>query len=341
MSVPTLQNGPWVFNVNNTFTDATYTNVTRWALWKVKDVLASFTEWSVIASTNGTDLANIGAGGDIDYWDAYTDAVTNSWVILENSVTGEQLCIYNSNANSQMINIYWSVTGGFGADGTTSAVPTVTEATDLVSTSGYFTGVSGSLDGVSVSGMISADGKCTRIYVRQRHSGTYFAGQLILLEELLNTPAQWISTHKRCAMLMDIARFSETGTAQSPLMSYADGEIWDCYIEDATPTEAHHLVYAMGECYGTGIYNKTAPIVSNVSTALGWVTGAIASPISIFKSGSTYGGYCGCLQDIFWAPRHHNSLDCYPSDSSRAWIKFGCFLVPWNGDAPTEALELV
>ena len=54
MSVPTLENGPWTFNVNNFISEDLQEDTYKHLWMEMKDVLASFTEWSVVASADGT-----------------------------------------------------------------------------------------------------------------------------------------------------------------------------------------------------------------------------------------------------------------------------------------------
>lgn len=339
MSVPSLENGPWAFDVNNTYSDASYANVARWAIWQAKEIIAGFSaHWSVVASTDGSTVKQIGDASP-DLWVAATDIVDDSWIILENGTTGEQLCFHMTDSNFTAINIYWSATGDYATSGgTTTAPPSVTEVSEIFGWSAgvYFFGSSTYPDSVSVNGMISDDGKCTRIFFRCREVTTY-GTQVILLEELLDTPSEWTSTHKRCAYLIDSTEYGTGPIGQGPRLTDMDRQKWDCFLQHATLADAHKEAYPTAECYGTSLSAGTGIPIFNVTTSLGWVTGGIACPIGIIRPNNDYGGALGRIQDMYWAPAGDDSLDTYPSGGSKVWIKFGCLLVPWNGSTPSEA----
>jgi len=61
-------------------------------------------------------------------------------------------------------------------------------------------------------------------------------------------------------------------------------------------------------------------------------------PIGLFRETGSYGGMLGRLADIYWAPLNHASLDNYPGDASYQWVKWGCYVVPWNGTEPLDAV---
>jgi len=340
MSVPSLENGPWTFNVSNTFSDATPANVAAWSVWEIKEILAGFSQWSVVASTDGTTVRQVGAGSP-DLWTAYTDIVEDSWIILENTTTGEQVCFHMTSPGLSAIEIYWSPLGSYASSGgTTTSPPSASSDEEEIFPAGeagvYFIGTAVAPDRVSVSGMISNDGKCTRIFVRQKEGSTY-GTQVLFFEELVDTPSEWTSTNKRCVYKTYQTDFSATGTAQGPVLSDADNQKWCCRVDHASLASANVDAYGTAECYGASLTGGSGIAIMNVATTLDWVTGGIASPIGIFRPDISYGGSFGRIQDMYWAPAHHDSLDTYPSGGSKTWIKFGCFLVPWNGSSPTEA----
>jgi hypothetical protein len=320
----------WSFNVNNYYDDATPDNVGQYVAYQIKVILASFDDWSVIASSNGTSHSNIGAGGDVDHWDSQSDVVGgDSWVLLENSVTGEQFCLDMDAAAETSSAMYYSATGAFNADGTLTAPPTYSEGVEIFDSSHVETTV----DSCVVSGMITSDGTCTRIFW-ETLDGTDSGGNIIIMDEVVSAPSEWTSTYKRCVYFLGPSTTAAAEKSKAPRLVDADGQVWYCYLEDAGGSD-WYSAYQTAECYSaTMAGGNIADPISSVTAAMGWITGSPASPMSLFRPDVDHGGNLGRLQDIYWAPEAHDSLDIYPGDGSGDWIKIGCFIVPWDGSTP-------
>lgn len=337
MALPVLLK-TWNFNVNNLVQEDVFYDNLKHALHTLKVALASFSQWSVVASSNSVSVKNIGDASP-DLWaDWATDIVggsgAHSWIILENSVTGGQFCIDVNNANYGYLKWYYSATGSFAADGTTSARPTDTESLALNENTYW---LSNPIDGVVVNAMCSTDGKCTRAYVHAKN-GAERGGYFFALEDLIGTPTPWIGTihHAVLRMNSNIA-MSTVPSVQDPGVSRYDIITPTNYIYqvDATPYEGWNTAFGTSEGYhqwysgqGNGLYE--------VDKVLEWNEGYPFCPIGLFRDVATRGGGMGAFQDIYWGPKHKPSLSAFPDDSSNLWVKWGCFVVPWNGSVPLD-----
>ena len=86
MTLPALENGPYVFNVNNYFEESSFSDKCKRQLLELKNGLVALggagVIWQVIASCDATDVKQIG-DADPDLW--YTIAYfifrtgANSW----------------------------------------------------------------------------------------------------------------------------------------------------------------------------------------------------------------------------------------------------------------------
>ena len=335
MTAPALENGPWTFNVNNLVTVGGVSEWERRATFKLKEVLASFSQWSVIASTDTATVKNIGDASP-DLWVDWEDLVTDSWIIFENSVTGEQVC-FDLISDATYITIMWSATGDFGTDGKTDTRPTSTDGVNIASGDSIF--YSASSYTTSVNGMVSNDGKCTRLFISQKSSTTYGqCGYMVGFEEVADPNSKWTSTHKRCAFTSADVIASTTPNGQSPTIGVMDDLRWNVHLKDVS-SEGNYLVYATCEMYGPMLdpSSSTESLLGHAG-GLEWLDGGgVASRIGLWKPTGAKSGPIGRIQDMFFAPSAHNYNSTYDASGSRAWVKIGCFMLPWNGTAPLGA----
>jgi hypothetical protein len=330
---PSLDNGPWTFNINNRITkQAAAADLQRNVWWTLKNVIVSFDEWSVVASSNGSDFENIGGGQPIDKWDSDGDIVGGqSWTVLENSVTGEQLCLDVYSTTLYYGHWRYSATGSFQADGNATTPPTVTESVDILPTATTF--IDSTVREAMIHAMVSSDGKCTRVYIHQREYNSWYSGGImILLEELKNPPSVWTSTHKRCALQISAFSLATAPITKHPVLANVDGQVWHCHLKDAT-TEDNFQAFPTASCYNS-LAGGTAVPVFFQPRSLGFADTVAISPIGMFSPDVDHGGGYGRLQDIYFAPTMHDTFKLYDQPTSKAWIKFGCFIVPWNGTVP-------
>jgi len=345
MGLPTLENGPYVFNVNNYFAESSNLNKQkRWKL-ELKNCLVALggsgVIWDVVASSDSVSYVNIG-GGSPDLWVDISDIVgasagsPHSWLILENQTTGAQLLIDQASTNYYACNIKYSPGGLYGT-GDASNAPTATDEESITTTSYQSTANGATYTKIVVHVMASADHKTTRFYIHEKDDASASCGGFIgLIEEIVDTPSQWISTDKTVilAHLFNL-NFSTTPLAQSPYLYDIDGAYWKAYLETSDPYAGWESCYPTTESYGN--------LAGNGGDGLMWVNvnlevqgGFPVPPIGLFRTSGSYSGFYGRLRDLYFGQITFDTLTQYPNDPSRLWIKFGCFLLPWNGTIPVN-----
>jgi len=337
MPVPALTNGPWTFSVNNIATGTDYGTTGQKIIFELKEALKAFAAWDVIASSDSVSVKNDG-DADPDLWDDYTDVVKanagtpHSWILLENSTTGEQLCFDVCTVNNARVDVWLSTTGSFAADGTTSNRPTDTESYRMFSVAHNM--IDSSTKAAAVHAMISNDDKCTRWFVTFRYMdrlGSWFG----CIEEIYGTPAVWTGNNKRVLFVINASNASSSDPqGQYPLATHFDSLRWWAYLKDATPYEGWNSAYASCECY-KGFSSDQGDPFYRWDRVQEWNEGLPCSPIGIFRENVSRGGALGALKDIYLAPIYHETYSTYDGVTDREWIKFGGVLVPWNGVVPT------
>jgi hypothetical protein len=355
MSAPTLEKGPYIFNVNNLFVESDGTNKCKRELLELKNCLVDLggtdAIWTVIASCDATDYVNIqDLDEEHDLWDSIADVNNgyignaHSWCILKNKTTNGQLLIdYIRNTPTvypHYAEIRYSPGGTFADDGTTLAAPTSTDAAAIwwrdytFSDSSYYS----NMNKVVINVMTSADHKITRWYNHNRRSGTGLRGGSIgLIEEVQNTPSEWNSTIKTAVMVnRDGCVSAYIPYDMSPTLGQVDdGDAFYVRYETAEPYASWLTTYPVMECHSglDGNYGRPIHRTNRCRTGGGYPV----CPIGLFRAGNPKGGYLGRLTDIYIGQHSHYSLDTFPADGSRTWIKWGCFMVPWDGSVPVDA----
>lgn len=350
MPVPVLEKGPWIFNVNNLFTEASLTAMCQRQLLELKNALVALggagTIWTSRASCDASSYLNIDPENPVqDLWVGLSDMVpgstgARSWCILENSTTGGQLLIEygGQTGNYYDARIIYSPGGTFSDDGTATSPPTHTDGSYMWHPYYHFAPTGGTYYKVVVNVMCSADHKITRWYNHVK-SGTTSGGSIGLIEEVQDAPSEWNSTIKTMVSYNPWHMVtSATGYNQSPRGSDVDdGNSFRARYETAEPYAGWLNCYPTVECYGgmEGAYSTT---LSKVNASLGMSGGYPMCPIGLFRDSGAYCGILGRLADIYWAPVNHVALDNYPGDASYQWVKWGCYVVPWNGTEPIDAV---
>lgn len=338
MVAPAYTNGPWNFDANNDCSETATLDSKRHALWQTKESLVGFSAWSVVASSDSSTVKQIGDASP-DLWTAWSDVVfgvgAHSWCILENSVTGEQLCLDAFSSNTQRVVVAYSPDGVYATDGTTSARPTATYELELA-TDSYDALGSASLDGIIVHAMMSNDSTCTRFVWHQKASTSY-GDFVIILENLVNTPSQWSSTYKRGVYLhSNSVVLGTTNITKSPLLANWDNQM-RVYMVDATPFAGWLLVWPTAECFGDfDTANAALPLMkqTDYQSLMG---GYMISKIGIWRSGTSRSGSMGRLQDLYWANHSHDTYQTFGNPSGlKRWVKIGCLMMPWDGSEPLE-----
>lgn len=346
MTTPTLENGPYVFNVNNLYSEGTNTNFCKRVLLELKNALYALggagVIWDVVASSDSASVKNIGDASP-DLWSDLTDVVyassgAHSWVILENQTTGGQLCIdYTANGYFQ-VHCHYSPGGTFSTDGTTSAKPSDTDSYQFVTNYNFWNDDANERK-VVINVMCSADHATTRWYAHYRHATSgEIGGWYGAIERVVNNPTAWNSTIPTAVIRYNSnIETSLTTRNMSPSLDIFDGSTIYCFIETADPYAGWNSAYPTAEGYGDWSSGAAGMINwNNVDQDL--LQGYPVMPIGVFKSSGTYGGSLGRLRDIYLGQQSHSTLDTFPFDASRTWVKWGCFVVPWNGTVPQDAV---
>ena len=335
MSALSLENGPYKFNVNNSFTESTSDDASRKAVLELKQgliALGSGSVWSVVASCDGTTVKNIGDASP-DLWADLTDIVCStsgarSWCILENATTGGQLLIHCAYSSENDLDLYYSHTGSYTTDGTTTSAPTATESTMLFDNGQDWSPLSGNLTFVAHF-MCSADNKTTRWFIDWGLGGRFGS-----IEHVVNPPSAWSSTNP-VIVYSDVSGVTQSTTTyvQSPTTGQAlNLGSWRAYIETTAPYAGWLDCQFTYEAYKSILTNADCIMLDNVEQDI--TGGYPVCQIGMVRPLNPKGGVLGRLRDIYLGQEAHQMLSTYPADASRAWIKWGCFVVPWSGDTP-------
>lgn len=339
MALPTKVK-TWEYNVGVDCTEVSYLDSARHAIHQIKVALASFSSWSVVASSDSVSVKNIGDASP-DLWAAWSNVVAgagaHSWVILENSVTGGQLCIDLDTANSYRVTWLYSASGSFGTDGTTSLRPSNTESVSIQPNSASWMGTT-SL-GAVVNVWCSSDGKCTRVDVHQKEGVGDFGDFFFAIEDLANPASLWSGTIHQAVMVFDAGMvYSTTPASQHPVVTNYDNttQRGKVYQTDVTPYEGWNEAFYTQELYHQWYSGAGDGISSLSANNLEWAGGYAVSSIGLFRDINPRGGGQGQFQDIYWAHKLHPTYSTYPSGGAKSWIKIGCFFLPWNGSTPVD-----
>lgn len=350
MGLPALENGPYIFNVNNLITGSSAQDKAKKTLLELKNALYNLggagVIWDVVASSDSSSVKNIGDASP-DLWIDSGDIVNatngspHSWCILEHQTTGEQLLIDYRSYSYYQCEVRHSLDGSWSTDGTTSQSPTISGVLyTMRQWNSNFQGTDSDQLKCVVNVMTSADNKTLRIYLHNRDSSTgYTAGTYMAIEEIVNTPSVWTSARKLCVFYSaESISFNANPYDCSPRADQLDHSVWALRVDTAEPASLWLTVQNTSECYGNLDSESSATPLWQVNNSLGFNGGFPICPIGLYEAAAgTYGGSWGRFRDIYWAQRLHSTLDTYPSDGSRQWVKWGPFLVPWNGTAPLDA----
>ena len=349
MTYPTLENGPYIFNVNNLFTESTGPDHCKRMLLELKNALKALggagVVWDVVASSDSSGYVNKG-GGSPDLWTDITDVIphtagsAHSWIILENQTTGAELLIdyaYGSTTYDRVI-IQFSPGGNFTADGDASNAPTATDAQLMYDNDKLFSNDDGGYTKFVMNVMCSADKKTTRWYWHEKNDASAANGGMVgLIEEVQNTPSEWNSTYKTAVLFYNYGpEFSTTPNVKSPNLTRLDDGKMYCRYVTSEPYSDWISSYLTMEGYRETNGYIYGFFYNNVEQGL--VDGYPINPIGLFREVNPKGGSLGRLRDIYFGQNTQDTLSTYPADASRLWIKWGALIVPWDGSAPLDAV---
>jgi hypothetical protein len=348
MATPVLENGPYIFNVNNAGSENNYTTRAKKIIFEIKEALRNLggenAIWQVIGSSDSSDYVPIG-DPDPDLWITYDDVITSSpgnphsWVVLENQTTGAQICLDYYTGSAEYCGIQFSPNGTF-TGGTLSARPTSTDAPWALYPYNSFMTADTVHDNFVVNVMTSANHRTLRIFIIQRHNTTSgeYGAKAVLIEELADTPSQWISPIKYAVqdIYPDHIQNSTTPKLMTPRVDFMQDLAWKCFIETSEPYSGWLTASLIAEGYKL-LNQETGSMLYWYDSSQEFAGGYPANVIGLFRPTIDKGGPIGRIQDLFLAPQAHTMLDTYQSGYTRDWIKIGSLLVPWNQTAPSLA----
>lgn len=331
------ENGTWEFDVNNTYLGDTVALLKKDLSWELKVALAGFTVWSVVGSSDSSTVKQVGDQSP-DLWLTDANVVSStgahSWIVFENSVTGEQLLLDLKYASTDR---YWYISlspgGLFTTSGaTTSVAPTATDEIVAADNTEAFMSTSGTGTTGVLHTMVSGDGKCLRIAFFTEKPGWYGAGMLYLFDSVYGTSDIWTATNKKCVYFPN--SYSTGGASPgiaSPKVDDLRDERWYCNLKTEALSEASIPCFSTVEGYGAvrvSALNQVLPLNGD---------GYPLSPIGLFRPSLEYGGSIGRLKDIYWMNENHAYYDTYAGPlAARGWLVFGAIVLPWDGSVPTE-----
>lgn len=344
MGLPTLEGGPYIFNVGNRFHESANFTCSKRVLLEIKNALVALggagVNWQVVASSDASSVKNIG-DADPDLWINIGDLAyglgAHSWVILEHQTTGLQLCIDYRSSYFYACYAYCSRGGTFSTDGTTSAIPSATD-TQEVWASSFHSGMTTVVD-ACIHVQESADHRCTRVMVHYKLTSDLSCHFYpMLIEHVADSPSEWSSLDK-LAVVRNVypAHASTVPEEQTPiLLHFVQKNIYAYLVTDA-PYEGWNATQPLVECYDDFNSVNRALLVCKLNTNFETLGGFPVSSIGLYRPDVSNGGYYGRVRDLYLAPYYAESLSTYPKEEgTRLWVKFGCFLLPWNG---TQVIE--
>jgi hypothetical protein len=187
--------------------------------------------------------------------------------------------------------------------------------------------------------MTSADKKTTRVFIVETSATTIdWGGWCLLIEEARETPTQWTSENKTVVWQNTaLPTVAEEPYSASPKLSDFQAASLYARIVTDEPYSGWLSCYPTVPCIDLwNAYSLIAtPLDRNIYEGE-FSGGHLLCPIGLYKEGTTHSGPFGSLRDIYLAPRYHPIFTTYPNDLTRKWIKFGSFIVPWDGSNPVR-----
>lgn len=356
MPLPTLVK-TWQFNCNQLMAaQATNALNAQNVVWNYKNTLVTFPQnpWQVVRSSNGAVVSNS------DLWTApgslaYTttapsgpDGAGNarSWIVLKNpnigGVNGFQILFDMILQNGESwFGSFYSPGAGF-TGGTTTQRPNATDIRagqtninfgDKSSNGWAYTNCGIGTQGLinyRLNGMMSTDGKCTRLHMVRDAAGTTTNQMFMVIDELLNVPAGVEDT----AYVRLASNASNVLAYNNLFTNFIDGAAIDFNI-GGNPTRGNFTkeVAADLQTFANEISNEWPmwPLAGVIDGAvdLGSTNRDVITP-------GPY-GRVGDFADLWLGSSGVASLDTYPGDGSNQFAQFGLIILPWDGSVPLKA----
>lgn len=318
----------WQYNVNQTIADqgtnlASCKRIVRTA----KNSLIGFgtLPWTVRYSCNATTAGTAGDG--VDRWTTDADltfaATAHSWIVLRQTgiATNFELCIDLNNATPSLATMVVSFSAGF-TGGTTSARPTATDESVVVTGAGYLPNNSASSNTSALHVMQSTDGQCTYLILCSNNVAQAFW----MFQKPKNPVTGW--TNPSISLVVSTANTNANNLLQATYFN----------ISTTNPIKGRGVsnmdIIMSAEGHGGGLLSSTANgfiVANDLSTEFP------IFPIGIFSRTTSNRGRHGQIFDMWTGLEAINNGDTYPNDTTRQFVTFGNFVFPWNGTVPLIA----
>lgn len=267
------------------------------------------TPWTVVASSNGT-VANTS-----DNWTKNSDLVyaaagsNHSWIVLQQSALGYQLCIDLNNVNTYRISMCMSFSSGFSTSSlSTTNRPTAADESPGWSSVTWFNG-NASFNAV-LNVQMTSDGYMTR------HWGLVSTAckEAYLCEKPKNTVSGWSTPVISCWV---------GGT--SYLYTSINDNPWTAF----RAKNINGWFYLSCEFYGTAAVGQSQTVVNSLSSE--WVM----SRIGCLCANPGLMGRHGEVSDMWYGSVTPATGDTYPSTGTlKQFIHIKDVIFPWNQSTP-------
>jgi hypothetical protein len=247
--------------------------------------------------------------------------IAHSWIVLENTVTGMQVCIdYDAGYlwhGSIIVSLNGefgaALSGGTGVDGTINGRPTAADEVIMVDGS-YF--AINALYTSKLHVLHSTDGECTMAVLCYNNKVAHcwvlgmpsvpitgWTGPIAGVELSTN----WTTSQATYAIWNDAAN----------VVGQIGGDNISCYM-------------TCEGCVGSMVGEQ---MTYQDDDTLEWPI----MPIGLLCTAGAHRGRKGALYDLWWGSTDAGMGNTYPADASNQFVQFDHLIFPWNGSTPETA----
>lgn len=325
----------WQFQVNQTVTLQTSAeNQAKQCALQLKNLMKSFSSnpWSVYYSCTATGSGTAGSAGDgVDRWSTISDLLSangskHSWMVMKQAAiggaSGFQVCFDHTGASGLAVS--QSIIVSFGAGftgGTTTARPTATDETVIISNAQWYSGLQAQH---IIHAMMSTDGQVTRIcmWTGGTNLCTYWE-----FGKVQNPVTNWSNPSYGEALAATSGYANAVATLQ--------GTTLRCIGGGGTPLFSAGLTYETFNGSGTGLVRA-----QNIGTSPNTFDGQWpVLPMGVAASAASNAGRLGNIYDLWWRPTGLVDGDTFPNnDTTRQFVVMGGLIFPWVGDTTSPLL---
>lgn len=325
MTLPTLEK-TWLLSVNNAVTaSSTYTNDFKALFLDVKNTLLTLggaSAWTVVGSSNSSVAGLDGVDRLTNYASIVnaTGGSARSWIVLQQSALSSKFQVLFDFSVYDVYDVYVKVSPAAGfVGGSTTAAPTASDSYTINDT-GIFRWIThyDRYNPVMFNVWHSTDGTMTRIGLV--HAGHVMG--LLMFEKPRDVITQWTDP-SICIMAQEYYAASNAHNCWYWYLtnySYFYGRISN---RTANFTMVQH---SSGDtttsAQGLQAYQRGYNTIINEFEVF---------PLGLYCTTDAIRGRHGNLCDV-WTT-HATIPDCstFPRDDSRQFVKWGPFVLPWNG----------